>query len=200
MDWSALAAGLIGAGIPAVLTYVGLRRTRQSADAEALGPAVLLLDHINPVRVTVNVNRDATAEDAKWAELQRQLDTARERLLVVSAGNPRRHVRVLAQVAEVKLTTAYNASGWALRDQHAKGGDPEWMKHAQETHAEAEAAMQDLISANFSWSVFRRPLTRPKKAIRPPAADLGPHPLALTCPGGLTDGDRWDPAARWDLR
>ena len=45
--------------------------------------------------MTMNLNADAAAEAPKWAELQRQLDTARERLLIVSAGNPRRHVRDL---------------------------------------------------------------------------------------------------------
>jgi len=52
MDWSALAGGLIGAGIPPILAYVGLRRARQSADAEAFGLAVLLLDRVHPERVT----------------------------------------------------------------------------------------------------------------------------------------------------
>lgn len=97
MDWNALVGGLIGAGIPAALVYLGLHRARQSADAEVFGPAVLLLDRLNPERVTINLNPDAIAEGAKWAELQRQLDVARERLLVVSAGHPRRHVRKLAQ-------------------------------------------------------------------------------------------------------
>ncbi len=110
MDWSALIGGLIGAGIPAVLAYLGLHRARQSADAEAFGPAVLLLDRVNPDRVTMNLNADAAAEAPKWAELQRQLDTARERLLVVSAGNPRRHVRELARAAEVKVDNAFKAS------------------------------------------------------------------------------------------
>jgi|RhiMetdeSRZDD1v2_1073273.scaffolds.fasta_scaffold13265_7 hypothetical protein len=86
MDWSALVGGLIGAGIPAILAGLGLQRTRQESDAEAFGPAVLLLDRLNPDRVAFNINPDVTAEGAKWAELQRQLDVARERLLIVSAG------------------------------------------------------------------------------------------------------------------
>ena len=86
MDWSALIGGLIGAGIPAVLAYLGLHRARQSADAEAFGPAVLLLDRVNPDRVTMNLNADAAAEAPKWAELQRQLDTARERCSLSAPG------------------------------------------------------------------------------------------------------------------
>jgi hypothetical protein len=168
MDWSALVGGLIGAGIPAILAYLGLHRGRQSADAEAFGPAVLLLDHLNPDRVTMNINPDAAAEDAKWAELQRQLDVARERLLVVSAGNPRRHVRELAQAAETKVTNAFKASGWAVRDLYANRDNREWMDHARQTHAEAEAAMRNLIDANFGWSVFGRPWGRQQKSLPQP--------------------------------
>ena len=42
MSWGAFLGGLIGASIPAVLAYIGLRRARQSNDAEAFGPALLL--------------------------------------------------------------------------------------------------------------------------------------------------------------
>jgi hypothetical protein len=160
MDWNALIGGLIGAGIPGTLAYLGLRRSRQSADAETFGPAVLLLYRVNPERVTINFNPDATVENAKWAELQRQLDLARERLLVVSAGNPRRHVRELARAAEVKVTNTFEASHWAVRDMQANRDNREWMDHARKTHTEAEAAMRQLIDANFCWSVFgRRPFT-----------------------------------------
>jgi hypothetical protein len=156
MDWSALVGGLIGAGIPGLLVVLGLLRARQAADAEAFGPAVLLLDRVNPDRVTINLNPDVAAEAAKWAELQRQLDTARQRLLIVSAGNPRRHVRELARAAEVKVTNAFQASSWAVRDLQANRDNPEWMDHARKTHAAADAAMRTLIDANFGWRVFRR--------------------------------------------
>jgi hypothetical protein len=39
------------------------------------------------VRVTFNRSSDDEIESQKWAELQEQLDKARERLLRVSAGN-----------------------------------------------------------------------------------------------------------------
>jgi hypothetical protein len=149
--WSALLGGLIGAGIPASLTYLGLRRSRQAADAEAFGPAVLLLYRIDPVRVTINVNPDRASEQEKWADLQKQLDVASERLLVVSAGNPRRHVRELARSAEVKLATAYQRSSFAVRDLLDNRDNPEWLKEAQRAHADAMAAMERLIGANFGW-------------------------------------------------
>lgn len=166
MDWSALVGGLIGAGIPAVLTYLGLHRARQSADAEAFGPAVLLLDRLHPDRATMNLSPDTTAEAEKWAELRRQLDLARERLLVVSAGNPRRHVRELARAADTKVSNAFQASSWAVHDLRANRDNPGWMDHARQTHAEAEAAMRNLIDANFGWRVFRR--RRAKRLPLPP--------------------------------
>jgi hypothetical protein len=147
MDWGSLVGGFIGAGIPASLAYVGLRRGRQAADAEAFGPAVRLLYRLNPVGVTFSINRDRTIEQAKWAELQNQLDVASERLLVVSAGNPRRHVRKLARLAEVKLATAYQRSFLAVKDMLENRDNPEWLEEAQRAHAEAMAAMDDLIEA-----------------------------------------------------
>ncbi len=155
MNWStwsaALVGGLVGAFIPATLTYMGLLRGRQSSDAEAFGPAVLLLDRVSPDRVTINLNPDRSLEATKWAELEKQLDTARERLLVVSAGNPRRYVRELARSAEVKVFNAYNASAWAIRDMQANRDNPEWMVYARKAHDEAMTVMRDLIRANFGW-------------------------------------------------
>ena len=90
MIWGALLGGLIGAGIPGLLTYVGLRRSRQASDAEAFGPAMLLLDRFQPERVMFNISPDGDVEAGKWADLAQQTDTTRGRLLVVRAGHPRR--------------------------------------------------------------------------------------------------------------
>ena len=169
MDWNALIGALIGAGIPSILVYIGLYRQRQSADAEAFGPAVLLLDRANPDRLTTNLIPDPVAEAALLADLQRQINLARERLLVVSAGNPRRHVRKLARVAEVRLASVFHGSSWAVRDFQANRASPGWIDHARKTHAEAVAAMDALIEANFAWSVFGR---RPQ-AMHAAAAKLG---------------------------
>jgi precorrin-2 methylase len=156
MDWNALVGALIGASIPGILTYLGLRRGRQSADAEAFGAAILLLDRVNPERVSINLNPDTTAESAKWAELQEQLAVARGRLLVVSAGHPRRHVRELALATEVKVTNAFQASHWAVSDMQANRDNREWMDRARRLHTDAEAALRQLIDANFTWSIFGR--------------------------------------------
>jgi hypothetical protein len=159
MAWNALIGALIGAGIPGILTYLGLRRGRQSTDAEASGAAILLLDRVNPERVTMNLNPDTKAENAKWAELQEQLAVARERLLVVSAGHPRRRIRELALATEVKVTNAFQASHWAVHDMQANRDNPEWMDRTRKVHADAEATLRHLIDENFAWSVFgRRPL------------------------------------------
>ncbi len=156
MDWNALVGALIGASIPGILTYLGLRRGRQSADAEAFGAAILLLDRVNPDRVAINLNPDTTAESAKWAELQEQLAVARERLLVVSAGHPRRHVRELALATEVKVTNAFQASHWVVSDMKTNRDNPEWMDRARKLHTDAEATLRQLIDANFTWSIFGR--------------------------------------------
>jgi hypothetical protein len=160
MDWGALLGGFIGAGIPAILAYLGLSRGRQSADAEAFGPAVLLLYRVEPQRVTANVSRDASVEQEWWAEQKEQLEVARERLLVVSAGNPRRRVRELARSAEVKVHNAYHASHWLVLDMQKNRDIRQPLKDAQKAHAQAMAAMEALIDANFGWYVFGRPLRR----------------------------------------
>lgn len=154
MDWNALIGAFIGAGVPATLVYVGLRLQRQSADAEAFGPAVLVLDRVNPDRLTINFIPDPVAEAAMLADLQRQVGVARERLLIVAAGNPRRRVRKLARIAEVKLANVFHGSSWAVRDLQVNRSNPEWMGLARERHAQAVAAMEALIEANFAWTGF----------------------------------------------
>ena len=147
MDWGALLGGLLGAGIPSILAYLGLRRDRQSADAGAFGPAVLLLIRIAPVRVTLNAN--AATHDATWAALEEQLDKAREGLLIVSAGHPSSRVRQLAADAEAKVFTAFVQSKYAVNDLLRGRDNPEQMGVAQRSHAAATAAVQNLIRANF---------------------------------------------------
>jgi hypothetical protein len=106
--------------------------------------------------VTINFNPDTAVENAKWTELQAQLSLARERLLVVSAGHPRRHVRELALVTEVKVTSAFEASHWAVHDMQVKRDNHEWMDRARKVHADAGATLRQLIEANFAWSIFGR--------------------------------------------
>jgi hypothetical protein len=166
VDWGALLGGFIGAGIPATLAYLGLRQGRQSADAEAFGPAVLLLHRVQPERVTASMSPDESVEQERWAELQEQLELARERLLVVGAGNPRRHVRELARLAEVKVDNAFHSSHWLVLDMQKNRDTHEPLKIAMKEHAEAMAAMEELIDANFGWHVFGRPVRKLASAAR----------------------------------
>jgi len=152
VDWSALIGGLIGAGIPTSLAAVGLRRQRQTADAEAFGPAVSLLARVDPDRVLINLGPDTETEVAELSDLEQRVNVARERLLVVAAGHPRRHVRDLARAAEVKLAAVFHGTGWAVIDMMLHRDNPEWMAHARQTYAEADKALNDLIEANF-WSM-----------------------------------------------
>lgn len=93
MNWGALLAGLIGASIPGMLTYVGLRRARQSSDAETFGPAS----------------------------------------------------------AQAKLGTVHHDMGWQVtaEDMLGRQGDMEWFLTYRQAHSEAQAAMDELIVANF---------------------------------------------------
>ena len=149
--WAALLGGLIGAGIPGVLTYTGLRRTRQASDAEAFGPALLLLHRLNPYGVMMNVNSDPEVEAARWADMPQKVETARGRLLVVSAGNPRKRVRDLAFTAQRKLGELDNAAGFQVGDMLRNKDNPGWVEHFREVHGETETAVRELIDANFAW-------------------------------------------------
>jgi aromatic ring-opening dioxygenase catalytic subunit (LigB family) len=182
MNWNALVGALIGAGIPSSLVaYIALRRGRQSADAETFGPAVLLLIQIDPDRVTVNISRDAGVEAERWKGLEEQRDKARERLLIISSGNPRRRVRKLAAAAEVKLTRAFHGSELAVHDQLRNRDDGgEWIKIAKHEHAEAMAAMQDLVSANLRWS------GRPRRRRKALAIETAPASSETALPGAPT--------------
>jgi hypothetical protein len=151
MIWGALVGGLIGAGIPGLLTYTGLRRGRQATDAEAFGPAMLLLYRMQPDRIMMNVSRDADTETANMTELAQQTQAARERLLIVRAGHPRQRVRKLADHAQVKIGNLLHAMGWQVHDMLTVKNNPEWEEHYRDVYAEAETAMVDLIDANFAW-------------------------------------------------
>lgn len=156
MNWAALFGGLIGGSIPAILTYIGVLRGRQSADADLFGPALLLLYRMQPDFVMVNITVNAEVQDARLSEVSQLTDTARERLLVVRAGHPRRHVRELADIAQVKLGRAFGAMGWQVSDMLGNKDNPEWVEHYRLAYAEADLAMRELIDANFGWG-FPRP-------------------------------------------
>src|SRR5262249_53350906 len=147
MIWGALLGGLIGAGIPGWLTYVGLRRGRLASDAAVFGPARVLLGRMNPDAVMFNFSNDRDTELSKWADLARQVDAARQGLLTVAAGHPRRGVRRGAEVVERKISAIQVAFGWQVSDMLRNHDNPEWLKHYREVYAEADKALRDLIEA-----------------------------------------------------
>jgi HNH endonuclease len=121
----------------------------EAAIAQAVGPAMLLLDRMNPLRVTMNVS-NAEAEQARWKELAERVDAARERLLIIGAGHPRPNIRELAAQAQVKLANVLHASGWAVHDLLQNRSNPEWMERAQKTHEEANQVLRQLVDATFA--------------------------------------------------
>jgi hypothetical protein len=103
----------------------------------------------------VNITVNAEVQDARLAEVSQLTDTARERLLVVMAGHPRRHVRELADIAQVKLGRAFGAMGWQVSDMLGNKDNPEWVQHYRVAYAEADSAIRELIDANFAWGFLR---------------------------------------------
>ena len=99
MNWnsllSALVGGLVGGGIPAVMTYLGSRHERarrleerQWADAEVLADVRRLLYDVDPTRRGANVDTRPGAEDALWTTLRQRCDDVQRRLLVLYVGHP----------------------------------------------------------------------------------------------------------------
>jgi hypothetical protein len=106
---------------------------------------------MQPDFVMVNITVNAEVQHARLAEVSQLTDTARERLLVVRAGHPRRHVRELADIAQIKLGRAFGAMGWQVNDMLGNKDNPEWVEHYRVAYAEADSAMRELIDANFAW-------------------------------------------------
>jgi hypothetical protein len=149
MIWGALLGGLIGAGISGFLTYLGLRRTRQASDAEAFGPAVLLLDRFQPDRVMFSISRDPKRPSGRTClNRSRRLagDYSSSGLVTLDGVSV-----TSAHAAQSKIASTYTASRWQVADMLANRDNPEWVTHFRKTHAEAQQAMDDLIEANFAW-------------------------------------------------
>lgn len=150
----AIAGGLIGAGIPAVITMVGWRRERarrredrQWADAEIVADARHLLHDIDPARRGLNVSTAPGAEDALWAGLNQRRDEVRRQLLRMAAGHPSAAVQSAAEKLEVSLFTAAVQAEWLVADV-IKGRDTsEQLGYAQKSYESAMAACADLESA-----------------------------------------------------
>jgi hypothetical protein len=150
----AIAGGLIGAGIPAVMTWAGWRHERarrneerQWTDAEIVADAEHFLFDVDPVRRGVNVNPAPGAEDAFWASLNQRRDDVRTRLMRLAAGHPSITVRSAARRLEPLLFTAAVQARWHV-DDVIKGRDTtEHLRSAQESYDKAVKARADLERA-----------------------------------------------------
>ncbi len=145
----AVAGGLIGAGIPAVMTMAGWRREqarrreeRQWADAEIIADARQFLFDVDPVRRGMNVNTAPGAEDAQWAILNQRRDQVRRQLFFLAAGHPSLAVRSAAKKLEPQLFTAAVQAEWHVADL-IKGKNTD-LRYAQERYDNAVAALADL--------------------------------------------------------
>jgi hypothetical protein len=137
----ALLGGFIGAGIPAWLAYLGMRRGRQATDATAFGPAMLVLDRMHPDRILFNVSGDSDGEATKVREVAEQTLTARERLLIVRAGHPRSRVRE-PELSRTKAVTGRIRSWVALLSNWARGRAASLSKRARHRARHAAAKVK----------------------------------------------------------
>ena len=157
-NWFTLLAatigGLVGGGLPGVMTYLGWRQdqrerrqTRRWEDAEVLADAKGLLTDIDPMRRGINVDRTPGAEDELWVELNRRRDDVRRRLLVMANGHLSPAVRSAAKRLEVELFSAAVQSEWHVHDL-LKGRDfAEHRARAQEVYESAQTVLARLESA-----------------------------------------------------
>jgi len=154
-NWSvflaAIAGGLIGAGIPAVMTMASWRRERarrredrMSADAEVIADVRLLLHDIDPIRRGLNVNPAPGAEDAQWASLNQRRDHVRRRLLAIAAGHASAAVRSSAEKLEPELFNAAVQAEWHVADVIKSRDNPEHLGYARERYDSAVAACAEL--------------------------------------------------------
>jgi len=92
---AALTGGLLGGGIPAVMTHLAGRReqqerrqARQRQDAEVLADVYRLLMDIDPASRGASVSRAPGVEDDRWADIGQRLGDVRTRLLRLASGHP----------------------------------------------------------------------------------------------------------------
>src|SRR5689334_7236325 len=97
---------------------------------------------------------------ARQVGAHERVDAARERLLVISAGHPRRDIRELAEQAQVKLANLRNPSQRAVMDLLAHKNNPEGMTGALDVHGDAREALRSLIEATFTMKLGRVRITR----------------------------------------
>jgi hypothetical protein len=157
-DWitvlAALVGGLLGGGIPGLMTYVGWRRetrlsrqARRWQDAEVVADARNLLVDIDPARRGINANPSPGAEVALWEDLTSRRDKVRRELMVLATGHSSEDVRTLAEKLEPQLFMAAVQTQWFVRYVLAGRPDSPSRTHAETSHATADATLGELDEA-----------------------------------------------------
>jgi hypothetical protein len=151
---AALTGGLLGGGIPAVMTHLAGRReqqerrqARQWQDAEVLADVYRLLMDIDPARRGMSASTEDGVEDARWADIGQRLGDVSKRLLQLASGHPSTQVQTLARKLEADLSRATNNSRYQVSDVLRHRDTPEHLQLAQECHQAAVATADELDRA-----------------------------------------------------
>jgi len=151
---AALTGGLVGGGIPAVMTYLASQReqkehrqAQQWQDAEVLADVYRLLMDIDPARRGMSASSEDGVEDARWADIGQRLDDVRGRLLRHAGGHPSTQVQTLARKLEADLSRAASNSRFQVSDVLRHRDTPEHLQLAQECHEAAVATADELDRA-----------------------------------------------------
>ncbi len=138
---AALIGGLLGGGIPALMTYLAgqreqrdRRQDRQWLDAEVLADVYRLLVDIDPARRGMSVSRANGVEDDRWADIGQRLGDVRTRLLRLASGHPSTEVQALARKLEAELSAATTHSRHHVSDVIRGRDTPEQLQLAQDSH------------------------------------------------------------------
>ena len=155
MNWSALLSalvgGLVGGGIPAVMTYLGSRNERarrleerQWADAEVLADVRRLLYDVDPARRGANVDTRPGAEDALWTTLRQRCDDVQRRLLILYVGHPSTAIQSSAEKLAAEAAKAVVQSEWHVQDLLKNNSNDEQFRVAHKCHETALASTAEL--------------------------------------------------------
>jgi hypothetical protein len=151
---AALIGGLVGGGIPAVMSYLAGRReqmerrqARQWQDAEVLADVYQLLVEIDPARCGMSLSTEPGVEEDRWAGIGQRLGDVSRRLLWLASGHPSAGVQAAAQKLEPELSAAATQSRHHVFDMLRRRDIPEQLQSAQQCHEVAVATADELDRA-----------------------------------------------------
>ena len=150
-DWGSTVGAFVGAGIPAGMTYVGLRadqghrlQERQWVDAAVVADVQQFLIEIDPLRRAMNLNPAQGAEQQLWTDLMQRRADLQKRLLVLGTGHASAQVRDLAQRLAVEVSNATVQSRWVISDMIQNRDNPGQMDTARREHEAAPTTTAEL--------------------------------------------------------